>query len=215
MFVTHVITAWGEALIALLHDETYPETPVGMPNMQDIPILTEYPQKQVEYPGLWINFTMQGDVKNVGIGHVEWTQSDTGFTPAYRWQFGGFIEITLGALSNLERALMIDELTRSIAVARVDENREGILRKVIEQHDLVGQNVVWESFTLSGFGEAQGTPWGTDDVIYEATVTLQVEGEIVLNPVSGEVVPLEAVTFTPQTDTDPIPLPVPGVDGWR
>lgn len=208
MFVANVLTVWVEAIQLLLEDHPNED-------LRGIEVVTEYPQAEVNYPGIWVNFTMQGDVKNVGIGHVEYSTDETtgDVHEVYRWHFGGFVELTLGAMSNLERALLIDALTKDIAVARVDQNREGVLREHVERSDLIGQNVTWESFTISGFGEAQGTPWGTDDVIYEATVTLVIEGEVVLDPEKGALVPLSAVTFAPQLAEEGA-LPIPGTDGW-
>lgn len=215
MFVADTITAWVEAFEALFHDPTYPApASPGLPDLRDIPVLTDYPQEEINYPGLWVNFTMQGDVKNVGIGHVEYETDDDGTHEVYRWHYGGFVEITIGAMSNLERALLLDEVTKAIAVARVDKNREGALRAHVERNDLIGMTVTWESITISGFGEAQGTPWGTDDIIYEATITLTMIGEVVLNPLTGTLVPLTAVSFDPQVDTEGLVLPTPGTDGW-
>lgn len=207
MFLANVLTVWVEAINLLM--DNHPN-----PDLLDIPVLTDYPQAEVNYPGIWVNFTMQGDVKNVGIGHIEYSEDAEGDVhEVYRWHFGGFIELTIGAMSNLERALLLDGITKDIAVARVDKNREGVLRSHIENNDLIGQIVTWESFTISGFGEAQGTPWGSDDVIYEATVTLTIAGEVVLDPLTGALVPLSEVVITPVVEGQD-PLPVPGTDGW-
>lgn len=212
MFVANVLTAWVEAFENLFHSPTYPPTDHGAFQMKDIPILTDYPQERINYPGLWVNYTMQGDMKNVGIGHVEHSADEGGIHEVYRWKFSGFVEVVVAAMGNLERALLVDELTKAIAVGRVDRNLEGTLREHIERNDLIGQTVIWESITMSGFGEAQGTPWGSDDVIYEATITLTTEGEVVLDPLTGALVPLSAVVVTPETDE--AALPVLGQDGW-
>ena len=211
MFVANTLTAWVEALKVVFHDD-----PDYAGELKNIAIHTEYPMAEIDYPGLWVNYSMQGDVKNVGIGHEEYYLAevdDTNYTKALRWHYGGILEITIGAMGNLERANLIDELTRVIAIGRVDENPEGELRKHIEQHDLVGQIVTWESFTVGAFAESPGTPWGTDDVIYEATITLSASGEVVLSPTTGTLVPLSAIIATPLRD-DETGLPVPGGDGW-
>jgi hypothetical protein len=194
MFAANVLTIWTEALKAAVKNPLYTPDETHF-SLKDIPVLTEYPMTEANYPGLWVNYTMQGDLKNVGIGHVEYVLDDEagGFREVYRWHFGGFVELTIGALSNLERALLFDELTRIIAVARVDENNEGVLRETIERNDLIGMSVIWESLTVSGFGESQGTPWGSDDVLYEATITLTTEG--VLDPRTGVLVPLREVRY--------------------
>lgn len=208
MFIANTITAWYEAFTAVF-DNDYP----WHADLQDVQILTEYPLQEVNYPGIWIDFAPVGVAKNVGIGHVEYAETGTGgFTEVYRWQFGGQVEVTIGAMSNLERALLLDEVARVIAVSRADENNEGALRKSIHENDLIGMNVVWESFTISGLGETQGTPWGADDVIYEATISLEVSGEVILNPSTSELVPFSGVVF--DVTTDPATLPIPGTEGW-
>jgi hypothetical protein len=223
MFVANVLTVWQEAFKALFADPAYPAPgATGTPVLKGREPLLDFPVEEVDYPALWLNFTMQGDVKNVGIGHVEHINDPGdpedpedlgGIREVYRWHFGGLVEITVGAMGNLERALMLDELTTAIAVARVDKNYQGTLREHIERNDLLGFIVTWESFTISGFAESEGTPWGTDDVIYEATATLMIEGEVVLDPGTGLLVPLSKIIVTPQRD-DEGPLPVAGTDGW-
>lgn len=209
MFAANVLTVWVEAFKALF-DGAYP-----IEEWRDLPVNVEYPLAEVNYPGLWLNFTVQGDVKNVGIGHVEYTVNDAlEIHEVYRWHFGGLIEITITTLGNLERARLVDEVTKAIAIARARQNTPGILRETVENNDLLGMIVTWESMSVSGFAETAGTPWGTSDVVYEVTVSLDLEGEVVLDPATGALVPLTAVILTPQDDSDADPLPVPGADGW-
>lgn len=210
MFVAKTLTAWTEALKAVFHspDYTHPD------GLRGIPIHTEYPVAKIDYPGLWVNYAMQGDLKTVGIGHTEYVFDDAGDPHEVgRWHFGGLVEITVGAMSNLERALLLDELTRVIAVGKVGHNPEGELRRTIQQNDLIGQIVTWDAFTVGAFAESQGTPWGTDDVIYEASVSLTTSGEIVVDPNTGALVRLSAVVSDLTIDPS-VTLPTPGSDGW-
>lgn len=204
-FATNVVMVWVEALRAVFDDN--PRLPLT--------VTTEFPMKETEYPALWVNLALQGDVRNVGIGHVEHVEgSAPGLVQeAFRWQFGGMIEITLGAMGNLERYRMLDEVMRTLAVARMDQNAEGVLRSHVERNGLVGQNVVWESVTVGGFAESPGTPWGTDDVVYECTLTIEIEGEFLVLPGTGDLVPLTSVVLTPMLPEEPAGSP-PGSDGW-
>lgn len=197
MFIVQTLTAWVEAIQSYFHDPDYVEPNDGLVRMKDIPVLLDYPQREIDYPGIWLDFTMQGEVQNVGIGHVEQDEVDDEVVEVFRWKFGGYVELTVAAMGNLERGLILDELMRAIAVARIDQNAEGVIRKTLLQSDLIGIVPIWESITMSGFGEAQGTPWGTDDVIYEATITLVCTGEVVLNPRTGALVPLSEVRMVP------------------
>lgn len=197
MFVANVLTVWTEALKSILNSGNNEQS------LRNIPVSTEFPMKAVDYPGLWLNFTLNGDVQNVGIGHVEYADTDQGTITLLRWHFGGLIEITLSALTNLERALLVDKISTAIAIARVDKNYEGNLRATVERSDLLGMIVTWESFHIGGFAETPGTPWETDEVVYEATISLSIEGECVLNPTTGVVVPLSAIRIYERTDGEP------------
>jgi hypothetical protein len=209
MFIADLLTIWGEALAAVF-DAEHPNE-----RLRDIPISTDYPLREVDYPGLWINFSMQGAVRNMGIGHVEYEPAtdavtgDEGFREIYRWTFGGVIEITVATLGNLDRALLLDEVMRTLAVARSGRNIEGDFREAVENNDLIGMTCTWEELTLTGFGEQQGTPWGTDDVVYEATVSMPLIGEVMLEAHTGVLLPLSAVVISPETDPAVLPVPDP------
>lgn len=210
MFVADTLTAWIEALKAVTE---HPEYDSDSP-LRNIAVHANYPVAEVDYPGIWVNYSMQGDLKNVGIGHVEDAFDAEGdLHQVTRWHFGGMVEFTIAGMSNLERALLLDAFTRMVAIGRIDENPEGEFRRHIERSDLIGQTVTWESFMVGAFGESQGTPWGTDDVIYEATVSLTTSGEVVVDPSTGALVLLSAVL----SDVDiegTVELPVPGNGGW-
>lgn len=209
MFVANTLTVWVEAFKEVFHSDDY----LGE-SLKNIPIHTDYPVAETDYPGLWVNYTMQGDLKNVGIGHEEFYPDEDGdLRRVSRWHFGGLVEVTIGAMSNLERALLLDELTKTIAVGRIDENPEGELRRHIERSDLIGQIVTWDSFMVGAFAESQGTPWGTDDPIYEATVSLTTSGEVAIDPATGKLVQLSAILSEVLLEGDPT-LPTPGTNGW-
>lgn len=208
MFAANTITVWIEALRAILNPNNTD------PTLENISVSTEFPMHKIDYPGIWLNFTVNGDVQNVGIGHVEYEQTDQGFTPLHRWHFGGLVEITIATLSNLERALLLDKISTAIAIARADENFDGDLRKAVETNDLIGMSVVWESFHIGGFAETPGTPWETDEVVYEVTISLTIEGECVLNPLTGVVIPLSAIKMYDRREDEADTAPDPGL-AWR
>lgn len=210
MFVAETLTAWSEALkVVFSEDGDY-----AGEKLRGIPVHTDYPAARVDYPGIWVNYTMQGDLKNVGIGHTEKVFDDEGaMHEVSRWHFGGLVEFTLAAMGNLERALMIDEFTRMISIGKVDGNPEGEFRRHIERNEHIGQIVTWDSYSVGAFAESQGTPWGTDDVIYEATVALTTSGEVVVDPDTGDLVRLSAI-LTEVVVEGTATLPQPGEGGW-
>lgn len=207
MFVANAITVWVEAMKAIFDDD-HPN-----PDLRDISIITDYPQVEVQYPSIWVNVVIQGDVSNAGIGHHELIPVD-GPDPTWkqylRWTFSGQVEFVINTMGNLERALVLDEVVRSIAISGSDNPDYSILREKVTQDPLIGMVASWESFVVGGFSENLGTPWGTDDVTYEATVSLPIEGETVVDPLTGALVPLSAIQITPLGPEDGDPPVITG-----
>jgi len=213
MFIADTTTIWIEALKEVFG----PDHPIA--TMRNLSVYTEYPVNEAQYPGLWVQFTPQGDVQNVGIGHVEYTDGSAPGTlrRVYRWKFKGVVEIVIAALGNLERSNMVDEVLKTIAYGHPEDATEiSVLRSYIQGNDLIGLLVTWDSVQVGGFAESQGSPWGGDEVIYEGTVSISIEGEVAFDPVGGNLVPLAQVKIDPMIqDVDPDIDPT-GVDGaWR
>lgn len=187
-------------------------------DLQNLSVHVEYPVDKAQYPGFWVQYTPQGDVQNVGIGHVEYSDVGEGsFRKVYRWKFTGVVEIVVAALGNLQRARLVDGLIRTIAVGVVgDGSIESEFRVYIQDNDLVGLAVAWESFNVGGFAENPGTPWETEEVIYEGTVSLMVEGEFAFEPIGRNLVPLSEVRFLePMLPGDPDIDPEGNGGTWR
>lgn len=193
MFLARTITMFVEALQSVF-DADYPED-----NLRDVSISVDFPLKQAAYPGLLVNFSTIGDIKSVGIGHVEYTDGESTIASAvrevFRWKFAGNLEVTVMALSSLERARMMDELVKTVAFGS-EYNPLGDFRHSIENNDLIGMTMGFGAFTIGGFAETPGTPWGTDDVIYEATISMAANGEFVYDPNDRVLVPLSEVRLT-------------------
>lgn len=198
MFYEPLLTLAVEALQSAF-GESHPNE-----DFRGLPVNIEYPLDEISYPGFYINFTSTGDIRVAGIGHIEHTDPDeeTGAVrEVYRWVFAGVLEITICALSNLERARMIDELAKTVGFGTPEDNR-GVFREVLEHNDLIGVAPVLGSFTLGGFAETPGTPWQTDDVIYEATLSMTLAGEVVLAPSDRALVPLAEVRYDIRRDDE-------------
>lgn len=210
MFLESTTTIFVEAM-KLAFDAEHP-----FEDGRSLSVHTEYPLDEVSYPGFWVNFVPQGDVRNVGIGHIEYYSDDTGDHRAFRWNFSGVCEITVAALSSLERARMVDWLVKTIAFGRPGDVSGPLVdfRQHVDTNDLIGLRVLWESFVVGGSAETPGTPWGGDDVVYEMTVSLSVEGEYLFDPDRAVLVPLSAIALQePEIAVVPVASPS-GSDGW-
>ena len=94
-----------------------------------------------------------------------------------------------------------------LAAARlaVAEERKRFSRDL---HDLIGCNLDFDTLQPGGSNAAPGTPWGSDEIIYEKTITQQAIGDFVVDPDDTQaLIPLSKVIVIGRTDgteDDPI-----------
>lgn len=198
MYLRTVKTALTEA-IRNTFSETY-----DVPELRDIWASIEYPIEQHCYPGIWINYEDAANLSIAGISHIERVDAPGTYDherPYTRWMFQGHASFTIGALSSNERDMIYDELVRVIAFGRENEQRS-VFRNYIEGNDLVAMNIDFDTIEPRGDGAAPGTPWGTEQIVYERSIALQVLGEFVSDPWGGPIVPLSKIIYTAYYEGD-------------
>jgi hypothetical protein len=169
---------------------TYPETdPVG--GQQPVYCSLEYPVAAASYPALWVNY-VPAMLQTAGISYTENDEFGNYYT---RWRFSGTVEFTCAALTNNERDMLYDQLVSVLGFAS-QSNVPSAFRSFIEGSPLIESTWSFDTLDSSGHSDAPGTPWGTDEVIYEDTVSVQVIGEFTSDPVTLELVDLSAITVT-------------------
>lgn len=178
--------ALTEALRATF-DGAYPEE-----DFRSLRVSIEFPVDQTDYPGIWLNYSDTGPLVPAGINHIEVVETETGQYPVTRWKFAGEITLTMVALSSLERDRLYDELVRVFAFAR-EEEAVSAFRNRVESNDLIAMNINFDNLRPTGDNAAPGTPWETDDFIYERSITMDVIGEFVSSPATGELVNLRQI----------------------
>lgn len=169
---------------------------------------------QASYPGIWVSYEDTEELTIAGIAHEEFAEGDDGQQHRVtRWKFGGVITLTLVALSSLERDRFYDELVRTFAFAR-EESTVSAFRDLVEQNDLVAMNINFDNLRPGGDSAAPGTPWGTDDIIYEKSLTMDVIGEFISDPNTGALLYLSKIItlgYGQGTPEPPFPDDPPGV----
>lgn len=169
----------------------------------------EYPADKANYPGIWVDFTPTAPLQSAGIGHVEYVTSDSGgVRKATRWRFAGNLTFTVTALSSLERDRLVDELIKVLAFGS-ENPATAPFRQMLEVNDLIALSVQWDTFSLPGKDESPGTPWGTPEVVYEHTVSLDCEGSFVSEASGAALVPLSGFTFDVYDDVTQMPIDPP------
>lgn len=164
-------------------DEDYPNSTIKPEvSFAKVHVSIEYPALPANYPGIWVDYDDTAPLVKAGVDHEEdSTNTDGDAVKITRWRFTGYISLTVTALSSLERDLLYDDLVSIIAFAKQDPIK-GRFVKMAESNDYIGCNLDTDTISSRGSVAAPGTPWGTDEVVYEATLNLNVIGEFVPGP---------------------------------
>lgn len=178
-------------------DGDYPEE-----KLRNLYVSIEYPVKPQQYPSIWVDFE-EASLQNAGIDHRE--VDDEG-NMVLRWRYQGYVSYTIAALSSLERDRIYDELVKVLAFGRSSEYLSAF-RQFVENNDFIAMNFDFDQIEVHGNGATPGTPWETDEIIYERTVAMQVLGEFVTDVDTGNLVPLSKIVIdsriAPSTEDDP------------
>lgn len=184
-------------------------------DFRQINISIEYPEREQDYPGIWVDFDPTTELEVVGVGHQEHSEpSAEGAVRKFtRWRYQGYATYTIVAMSSLERDRLFDEVLRVMAFGK-EQPQTSEFRTTIESNDLIACNFDFDQLGIRGMTATPGTPWQTDEVIYEVTVVMEAIGEFVSDGTSQTLIPLSAVEVFPQATNEPDPLPE-DPDGWQ
>jgi len=167
------------------------------PDFRNIHCSIEYPIEPQNYPGIWVDYEDTGPLQIAGIDHSETSEPDINLAVNRytRWKYAGYASYTVVALTSLERDRLFDEMIRVIAFGK-ESTETRVFRQLVESNDFIAANFDFDRIQPRGNAAAPGTPWGTDEIIYERTLNMEVIGEFVSDAITGQLVPLSAVVLT-------------------
>jgi hypothetical protein len=88
-------------------------------------------------------------------------------------------------------------------------------RSYIEDNEFIAANFDFDQIDVRAITHAVGTPWGSDEVIYEATIAMEVVFEFVADHQTGTLIPITAIQVTHYADDEPDPFEVADdTEGW-
>lgn len=187
----------------------------------------EYPVDAQMYPSVWVDYEDTQPVIRAGISHLEHVNPDDNTTPVApftRWRFQGYVSMTAVALTSLERDRIYDQLVRVVAFS----NEDGIVgrfKNIIASNDLIAATLNTDKIEARGNAAAPGTPWGTDEIMYEKSLNLELIGEFVPDPATGTLINLSKIvmianeelpgqlTYVP--DNGLVDITDPGFSDWH
>jgi hypothetical protein len=202
MFTVPLLTTLHKALA-----ETF-DSDFAKEEFRTVHIGVDFPIKREDYPAIWIDFTPTQSTKIAGIDHKETDIAENGLIARRhsRWRFWGQATFTVLTMSSFERYRLLDEVIRVLAFGK-EQSATAQFRKVIEDNEFVAVNYDADEIDLSGFTAQQGTPWNSPDFIYEATATIELQGEYITDPATGQLAILERIDVFPYSDLEPDPKP--------
>lgn len=196
MFMGEVLSVLTQGMKQAF-DSSYP-----VEDFQDLPVGIEYPTEADAYPGIWVDFDLAGDIAIAGIDHREHIErivnGETQFGEVTRWMFEGSALFTIVTLSALSRVRLMDEVIKIIGFGPLEDRPA--FRDFVDTNPLIGITLSTDQIGVRGMDASPGTPWGTDDVVYEVTLVASLRGEFISTP-QGTLVPLSAVVVTPSVQS--------------
>lgn len=196
MFIAELMTVMTQAMRQTF-DSNYPEA-----DFRELYVSPEFPIEHTQYPSVWVDFATDGPLTTAGIDHFEVIETDDGSQIQRRWLFKGEVSFTVLSMSSLERARIADEIIAIIAFGKGTIGRGAFRSYIEESNPLLAINLDSDTIGLGGWGSTSGTPWGSDEWIYEVTVTVSVVGEFVSTP-EGTLVDLTAVNIYERREDEP------------
>lgn len=179
---------------------------------RDLHASLEFPLKEQEYPGIWVDFIPVGSLRVAGIGHREYAPSEDGrgaraFT---RWRFQGEASFSIAALTSLERDRLLDEFIRVLAFGRESPSTSDF-RTHLHENGLVAVDFDWDEISVRGNSSSLGTPWQSDDMIYEVEVAMECFGEFIADNQSQTLLPFDRIEVTAIAEGEEDPT---DPEGW-
>jgi hypothetical protein len=175
---------------------TYPEDD-SSGGLQPVQISVEYPVRRADMPAIWVDY----EPAMLQTSGISYTEDDPDGNPLTRWRFQGHATFTIVAFSSNERDLIYDELVAMVAFA-AQSQAPSVFRAAVENGTLI--DTTWSFDTIEARGESagMGTPWLSDEWIYERGIALQVTGDFVTDPVTMELVDLREIVITATDESD-------------
>lgn len=193
MFLYQLKTALTLALRQVF-TATYP-----VADFANLPVTIEFPYTEQEYPGVWVTWEPVGAISRGGIDNYQmtpWAPTDLASNPndLFRYRFSGNSLFTVGALTSLQRDRLHDELLRVFLVS-TDPSVESF-RQYVEDNPYIAMQMDFDNVNVRGMSENPGTPWGTNDFIYECTLAIETYGEFIADRELSQLVVLSQINST-------------------
>lgn len=147
----------------------------------------EYPTEQTDYPGVWVQFSIE-TLKRAGLAMSTLTQDNDGnWGPVYEWIFTGRITLTIAALSSKDRDRLADTVISALAFSRPpdlvirkpgqDAQQDRGLITAINSNPYVALTLSTDEIMSGGQTVTGGTPFAPNILLYEDNYAIECQGQ--------------------------------------
>ncbi|AON96886.1 hypothetical protein BI081_gp221 [Mycobacterium phage Tonenili] len=185
-----VIETVKRAVMLALRDAITSTTLNGMVNGSEVNVDMEYPMKQEQYPGIWVQFSFS-KLLNSGIGHELLLKTvegdDINWEPVRELQFEGRVSLTIVALTSLARDRLADGVVSTLIFARPpeyvltkpdrDTKQYRQLIDKLAKNPYVSMTLNHDEVIPGGQSTQVGVPWDPDLPVYEDTYSFDILGQ--------------------------------------
>lgn len=179
-------------------------------DFRNIKVSIEFPVDRADYPSVWVGFDPEGQLESVGVGHqeVDAATDESNVRRSTRWYFQGHATFTVVAMSSLERDRLHDEIVRVMAFG-TEQPQTNEFRSAIEDNEFLAVNIDFDQIATLALTQSPGTPWETEEMVYEATLSMECFGEFVSDGFTQTLARLSEIVTMPYASGEPDPAPVP------
>ena len=172
--VTAVRTAFTDTGMTVM---TSADDDTATTDAQTVYVDLEYPLKEVQYPGVWVQFSITS-LKRAGIDHGAVVRNEDGvWCEVQEWEVQGRVTLTIVVLKNKDRDRLSDALIAMLAFSRppnpvltkIDEDTKEYrgLKTALVDNPYIAMTLMTDILYPSGQQSTQGTPWQPDILAYE------------------------------------------------
>lgn len=158
----------------------------------------EYAEREEQWPFVYVEFNPT-EIRWMGIDPDRYIPSGVASEPWTRIRkghFSGTFTFTVLTLTSEERDRMWDQLVQLFLMGRLHEQTNDFFEK-IESHDLIAMTIMEGTVDPVGTSVNPGTPWGTEQLTYEASLSVNAIGQFYASDFSQNLIAISQVESYP------------------
>ena len=173
-----------------------------------------FQMEQQSYPAIYVAY-QESSIKNIGLGHRVAAVDTQGFDRLLRQSIAeGSIQLTVMALTPLERDVMLDNLMDAIMFGKDSPTKNAFWNEIFDE-DFIWLNLNTENLMPGSVSPVQA-PWGQEDaMLHTGSYMLTSTCEFYSDYETSDFVPINQVRILPYREDQQVPLGADDPAEWN